>query len=72
MAALNELAAPVEKQSLFFRFTDRSKGWKLLVEYAQTKVARSLSKQPEADQRPDKQTDGTHACQQPKQHLRDR
>jgi len=26
MAALNELAAPVAKQSLFFRFTDRSKG----------------------------------------------
>jgi len=26
MASLNELAAPVAKQSLFFRFTDRSKG----------------------------------------------
>lgn len=26
MAALNELTAPVAKQSLFFRFTDRSKG----------------------------------------------
>ncbi len=26
MAALNELAAPVAEQSLFFRFTDRSKG----------------------------------------------
>jgi aryl-alcohol dehydrogenase-like predicted oxidoreductase len=26
MAALNELAAPVAQQSLFFRFTDRSKG----------------------------------------------
>lgn len=26
MAALNQLAAPVAKQSLFFRFTDRSKG----------------------------------------------
>jgi uncharacterized protein len=26
MAALNERAAPVAKQSLFFRFTDRSKG----------------------------------------------
>jgi hypothetical protein len=26
MAALNELAAPVAKQSLFFRFTDRSRG----------------------------------------------
>jgi len=26
MAALNELATPVAKQSLFFRFTDRSKG----------------------------------------------
>ena len=26
MSALNELAAPVAKQSLFFRFTDRSKG----------------------------------------------
>lgn len=26
MAALNELAAPVAKQSLFFRFTDRTKG----------------------------------------------
>ena len=26
MGALNELAAPVAKQSLFFRFTDRSKG----------------------------------------------
>ena len=26
MAAFNELAAPVAKQSLFFRFTDRSKG----------------------------------------------
>jgi aryl-alcohol dehydrogenase-like predicted oxidoreductase len=26
MATLNELAAPVAKQSLFFRFTDRSKG----------------------------------------------
>jgi len=26
MVALNELAAPVAKQSLFFRFTDRSKG----------------------------------------------
>jgi predicted aldo/keto reductase-like oxidoreductase len=26
MANLNELAAPVAKQSLFFRFTDRSKG----------------------------------------------
>lgn len=26
MTALNELAAPVAKQSLFFRFTDRSKG----------------------------------------------
>jgi aryl-alcohol dehydrogenase-like predicted oxidoreductase len=26
IAALNELAAPVAKQSLFFRFTDRSKG----------------------------------------------
>jgi aryl-alcohol dehydrogenase-like predicted oxidoreductase len=26
MAAINELAAPVAKQSLFFRFTDRSKG----------------------------------------------
>ena len=26
MAALNEMAAPVAKQSLFFRFTDRSKG----------------------------------------------
>ena len=25
MAALNELAAPVAKQSLFFRFTDRTK-----------------------------------------------
>ena len=26
MASLNDLAAPVAKQSLFFRFTDRSKG----------------------------------------------
>jgi hypothetical protein len=26
MAALNELAAPGAEQSLFFRFTDRSKG----------------------------------------------
>ena len=26
MASLNELATPVAKQSLFFRFTDRSKG----------------------------------------------
>ena len=26
MASINELAAPVAKQSLFFRFTDRSKG----------------------------------------------
>jgi aryl-alcohol dehydrogenase-like predicted oxidoreductase len=26
MAALNELAAPVAQQSLFFRFTDRTKG----------------------------------------------
>jgi hypothetical protein len=26
VAALNQLAAPVAKQSLFFRFTDRSKG----------------------------------------------
>ena len=26
LAALNQLAAPVAKQSLFFRFTDRSKG----------------------------------------------
>ena len=26
MATLNELAEPVAKQSLFFRFTDRSKG----------------------------------------------
>ena len=26
MATINELAAPVAKQSLFFRFTDRSKG----------------------------------------------
>ncbi len=26
MASLNELAAPVAKQSLFFRFTDRTKG----------------------------------------------
>jgi aryl-alcohol dehydrogenase-like predicted oxidoreductase len=26
MASLNQLAAPVAKQSLFFRFTDRSKG----------------------------------------------
>lgn len=26
MTALNELAAPVAKQSLFFRFTDRTKG----------------------------------------------
>jgi len=26
MAAINELAAPVAKQSLFFRFTDHSKG----------------------------------------------
>ena len=26
MVALNNLAAPVAKQSLFFRFTDRSKG----------------------------------------------
>jgi aryl-alcohol dehydrogenase-like predicted oxidoreductase len=26
MAALNEAAAPVAEQSLFFRFTDRSKG----------------------------------------------
>lgn len=26
MVALNTLAAPVAKQSLFFRFTDRSKG----------------------------------------------
>jgi len=26
MASLNELGAPVAKQSLFFRFTDRSKG----------------------------------------------
>jgi aryl-alcohol dehydrogenase-like predicted oxidoreductase len=26
MAALNELAEPVAKQSLFFRFTDRSRG----------------------------------------------
>ena len=26
MMALNEQAAPVAKQSLFFRFTDRSKG----------------------------------------------
>jgi predicted aldo/keto reductase-like oxidoreductase len=26
MATLNDLAAPVAKQSLFFRFTDRSKG----------------------------------------------
>jgi uncharacterized protein len=26
MAALNERAAPVAKQSLFFRFTDRSRG----------------------------------------------
>ena len=26
MAALNELAAPVAQQSLFFRFTDRAKG----------------------------------------------
>jgi len=25
MAAINELAAPVAKQALFFRFTDRSK-----------------------------------------------
>jgi hypothetical protein len=26
MASLNQLAEPVAKQSLFFRFTDRSKG----------------------------------------------
>ena len=26
MASLNDLAEPVAKQSLFFRFTDRSKG----------------------------------------------
>jgi aryl-alcohol dehydrogenase-like predicted oxidoreductase len=26
MATLNELAEPVAKQSLFFRFTDRTKG----------------------------------------------
>jgi len=26
MTALNELAAPVAQQSLFFRFTDRAKG----------------------------------------------
>jgi len=26
MASINELAEPVAKQSLFFRFTDRSKG----------------------------------------------
>jgi predicted aldo/keto reductase-like oxidoreductase len=26
MAALNDAAAPVAQQSLFFRFTDRSKG----------------------------------------------
>ncbi len=26
MMAMNELAAPVAKQSLFFRFTDRSRG----------------------------------------------
>jgi len=26
MASLNSLAEPVAKQSLFFRFTDRSKG----------------------------------------------
>ncbi|HEY6374872.1 MAG TPA: aldo/keto reductase, partial [Edaphobacter sp.] len=26
MATLNDLAAPVAKQSLFFRFTDRTKG----------------------------------------------